>query len=133
MTEHMLAILVAEMVFAAAVWLTFPPHYHLTTSGRWSRSAHGWNVMTLATVLALMIGFTLGSLFLPEVVSITAALVLWPGVAIIGVHRHWLLWRDQHTPHVCRVCGKASPPGKAIEACGVDEDDRPVVHVPSGE
>jgi len=96
MSIALLSVLVTEMVLAAAVWLLFVVHYHLTTKGAWMQSGHGRNVMGLAATLATMIVFTLASVFIPATVMLWVALLLWPVLTLIGLHRHRLLWRDQH-------------------------------------
>jgi len=96
MSPALLSVLVTEMVLAAAVWLLFVVHYHLTTRGAWARSGHGRNVMGLAATLAAMITFTLASTVIPAAVMLWVALLLWPILIFIGLHRHRLLWRDQH-------------------------------------
>lgn len=101
-------ILILSMaVLSAVVWSAFPIHYWVTTKGRCFRTAHGRNVWAMAFVLALLIDTSIaGSLTRrpsfqesigqnPEWLIWVAAL-LWPALAGVGIHRHWLLWCDQH-------------------------------------
>lgn len=99
MSPVLLAVLTAETVAAALVWVAFPIHYHVSTRGRWRGSAHGRVVFTLASVLALMIVFTLAGSVLPMVFLLWAALLLWPALALVGVRQHRLLWLDQRGRH----------------------------------
>lgn len=131
------AVLIAEMGLAALVWSAFVVHYHFTTSGRcdregcrqyhvgWAGDDHGRNVMSTSFMVALMVDFTIAGLVLPMPVMVAAALLLWPGLAIAGAHRHWLLWKDQHAPPApCLVCGVVDEP------CGLDVEARPFTHTP---
>jgi hypothetical protein len=96
MEPHLLAVLVVEILFAAAVWTGFVVHYQVTTQGRWRNSPHGRNVMSLALCLAVMIDLTLLSAVVNAEWLLFAALLLWPALTLVGLHRHRLLWRDQH-------------------------------------
>lgn len=90
------SVLVAEVAVAALVWSGFVAHYHIATHGRWRTTRHGRNVMSLAACLAVMVDLTLLSVVVESRWILFAALVLWPLLAVIGAHRHRLLWLDQH-------------------------------------
>jgi hypothetical protein len=103
MMSQLFAVLVVEILLSAVVWTAFVFHYQITTQGRWRRTPHGRNVMSLALCLAVMTDLTLVSAATRADWLIWAALVLWPALALVGLHRHRLLWRDQHddsTPNI---------------------------------
>ena len=96
MTPTLYVVLLWEIALAALVWTAFAAHYQCTTRGRWRRTQHGRNVMSLAVCLAVMTNLTLLSVVLDGAWIVWAALVLWPALALVGLHRHRLLWQDQH-------------------------------------
>ena len=96
MSPTVYAVLLGEIILAALVWTGFVVHYQCTTQGRWRRTQHGRNVMSLAICLAAMTDLTLLSVVFHGSWIQWAALVLWPALALVGLHRHRLLWHDQH-------------------------------------
>jgi len=107
MPQYLAPFIFAMAVLSAAVWTTFPVHYWATTRGRCFRTPHGRNIWAMAFVLAALIDFSIlgtltrepnyrESLGQNPTWLLWAAASLWPALAGVGAHRHWLLWRDQH-------------------------------------
>lgn len=91
------------LALAFLVTLAWPIHYHIATKGGWWRdgdpdrpNVYGRNLMGLAVVLALMLGFTLIGRWVPLWLLACLALVLYGGTLVVIGHRHILLWRSQH-------------------------------------
>lgn len=100
-------LIFAMAILAAAVWTAFPIHYWATTRGRCFHSAHGRNIWAMAAVLAALIDSSIAGTLTRQPTYeqaldqnptwlLIAALVLWPALAVVGIDRHVLLWRDQH-------------------------------------
>lgn len=98
MTPTVALVILVEMALAGLVWTAFVIHYHVTTHRRWAATRYGRNVMALAVCLTLLVDLTLVSYLVGARDWIVwAALILWPTLAVVGIDRHRLLWRDQHS------------------------------------
>lgn len=107
MPSYLAPLILAMAVLSALVWTAFPIHYWATTRGRCFTTAHGWNIWAMSFVLAALIDTSIAGTLTREptyreslaqnpVWLLWLAALLWPALAAVGIHRHWLLWRDQH-------------------------------------